>query len=457
MTVNFERRKVSSMDNGSRGTWGSRLGFILAAAGSAIGLGNIWRYPYVTGQNGGAAFVLLYLGCVLLIGLPVLIAELSLGRKTTLNPVGAFRSLAPRSLWPGVGYLGVVTGVGILSFYLVIAGWTLGYLVRTIIPSGENFTEFVANPVEEIFYFTAFLLLTTYVVLGGVEKGIERWAKFLMPALFLIMLALVAYNLTLEGASKGVEFYLNPDFSKIQGSTVLAALGQAFFSLSLGMGTMITYGSYISKKENIPVSAVAVALSDTMVAFLAGLMIFPALFSMGIEPTSGPALVFNVLPGVFAMMPGGVVIGAAFFILLMIAALTSTVSLLEVPVAFLVDQKQWSRKKAVWILSGLTFVLGLPAALSQGTVQWFTEVQFLGQTGWLDIMNRLFSDISLPLGGLFICLFVGWVWGTKNAFEEVEVGATTTTVRYARLWPFLIKFICPVVIFIVLLNIFGVF
>lgn len=445
------------MENNGRGTWGSRLGFILAAAGSAIGLGNIWRYPYITGQNGGAAFVLLYLGCVLLIGLPVLIAELSLGRKTTLNPVGAFRTIAPGSWWPGVGYLGVVTGVGILSFYLVIAGWTLGYLVRTVIPSSEGFGEFVANPVEEIGYFTVFLLLTTFVVLGGVEKGIERWSKFLMPALFLIMLALIANNLTLEGASKGIEFYLKPDFSKIQGSTVLAALGQAFFSLSLGMGTMITYGSYISKRENIPVSGVAVAFSDTAIAFLAGLMIFPALFSVGVEPTSGPALVFNVLPKVFESMPGGTIIGLAFFILLAIAALTSTVSLLEVPVAFLVDQKKWSRKKAVWIITAFTFVAGIPSALSQGTVEWFTKAEFLGQTGFLDIMNRLFSDISLPVGGLFLCIFVGWAWGTKNAFEEIKIGASDSTIRFTRLWPFLVKFVCPVVIFVVLLNIFGVF
>jgi len=445
------------MENNGRGTWGSRLGFILAAAGSAIGLGNIWRYPYITGQNGGAAFVLLYLGCVLLIGLPVLIAELSLGRKTTLNPVGAFRTIAPGSLWPGVGYLGVATGVGILSFYLVIAGWTLGYLVRTIIPSSESFGDFVANPVEEIGYFTLFLGLTTLVVLGGVEKGIERWSRFLMPALFVILLALIAYSLTLEGASKGIEFYLKPDFSKIQGSTVLAALGQAFFSMSLGMGTMITYGSYISKKENIPVSAVAVAFSDTMVAFLAGLMIFPALFSVGIEPTSGPALVFNVLPKVFESMPGGTIIGLAFFILLAIAALTSTVSLLEVPVAFLVDQRKWSRKKAVWIITAITFVAGIPSTLSQGTVEWFTTVQFLGQTGFLDIMNKIFSDISLPVGGLFVCIFVGWVWSTKNAFEEIKLGASESTINLTRLWPFLIKYVCPAVIFIVLLNIFGVF
>ncbi|HWP81518.1 MAG TPA: sodium-dependent transporter [Bacteroidota bacterium] len=443
-------------DNG-RGTWGSRLGFILAAAGSAIGLGNIWRYPYVTGENGGAAFVLLYLGCVLFLGLPVLVAELSLGRRTTLNPVGAFRALSSSKYWPWVGYLGVVTGVGILSFYLVIAGWTLGYIVRSFIPSSETFAQFVANPVEEIGYFTAFLLLTSFVVASGVEKGIERWSKFLMPALFALLVGLIVYNLTLDGASKGVEFYLKPDFSKITGSTVLAAMGQAFFSLSLGMGTMITYGSYISKKENIPLSATAVALSDTTVAFLAGLMIFPALFSVGMEPTQGPALVFNVLPKVFETMPAGTIISLAFFVLLAIAALTSTVSLLEVPVAFLVDQKKWSRRKAVWVITAATFLLGLPSTLSQGTSDFFTNVMFLGQTGFLSIMNRLFSDLSLPIGGFFICLFVGWVWGTRNAIEEIQIGAGASAAWFTKLWQFLVRFVCPVVILLVLLNAFGVF
>ncbi len=436
-------------DNG-RGMWGSRLGFILAAAGSAIGLGNIWRYPYVTGQNGGAAFVLLYLGCVLVIALPVLIAELSLGRRTTLNPVGAFKTLSSSKYWPLVGYLGVITGVGILSFYLVISGWTLGYIIKEITNQVGTFGDFVRDPMNEIGYFTAFLLMTMYIVLGGVEKGIERWSKFLMPALFVLLVGLIAYNLTLEGAAKGIEFYLNPDFSKITGSTVLAALGQAFFSLSLGMGTMITYGSYISKKENIPVSAAAVAFSDTLIAFLAGLMIFPALFSVGMEPTQGPALVFNVLPAVFAQMPGGQLIGVAFFVLLAIAAITSTVSLLEVPVAFLVDQKKWTRKKAVIVISAATFVLGLPSALSQGTSEFFSSMTFLGQTGFLDIMSFIFSDLALPIGGLFISLFVGWVWGVDKAMEESLLNTSPWMAKMMSGWGFLIRYVCPLLIFLVL-------
>ncbi|MEX2191283.1 MAG: sodium-dependent transporter [Bacteroidota bacterium] len=445
------------MEDTGRGTWGSRLGFILAAAGSAIGLGNIWRYPYVTGENGGAAFVLLYVGCVLLIGLPILIAELSLGRHTTLNPVGAFKKLSSSKAWPLVGYLGVITGAGILSFYLVVAGWTLGYIVRTILPSSESFGQFVANPLEEMGYFLAFLGLTLYVVLGGVEKGIERWSKLLMPALLIILVALIIYNLTLDGAMKGVEFYLKPDFSKIQGSTFLAALGQAFFSLSLGMGTMITYGSYLSKKENIALAGTAVALFDTFIAFLAGLMIFPALFSVGIAPTQGPSLVFEVLPRVFEGMPGGMFLGLFFFILLAIAALTSTVSLLEVPVAFLVDDKKWTRKKAVWVVSGIVFILGIPSALSQGSVEFLSSMNILGQADFLSLMSFVFSDLSLPIGGLFICIFVAWVWGASRAFEEIKIGAGSLTITLLGLWKFLIKYICPVIIAVVLLNVFGVF
>ena len=439
------------MGQTGRGMWGSRLGFILAAAGSAIGLGNIWRYPYITGQNGGAAFVLLYVACVFVIALPVLIAELSLGRRTNTDAVGAFKTLSQSKKWPFVGYLGVITGVGILSFYLVIAGWTLGYIVRSIIPSSENFVEFIANPLEEIGYFTAFLMLTMFVVLGGVEKGIERWAKFLMPALFVLLAGLIVYNLTLDGAAAGIEFYLKPDFSKINGSTALAALGQAFFSLSLGMGTMITYGSYISKKENLPLSGTAVALADTGIAFLAGLMIFPALFSVGLEPSQGPALVFNVLPSVFAQMPGGQFIGLAFFILLAIAALTSTVSLLEVPVAYMVDQKKWTRKKAVIVVAAATFLLGLPSALSQGTVGALGSLTLFGQTGFLNIMSFVFSDLALPIGGFFISIFVGWVWGVGKAYEEALLNTSPMTAMMMKLWGILIRYVCPLSILTILI------
>lgn len=438
------------MDQNARGVWGSRLGFILAATGSAIGLGNIWRYPYVVGQNGGAAFVLVYLACVLLIGLPVLIAELSLGRKTTLNPVGALKKISQSKYWPAVGYLGVVTGICILSFYAVIAGWTIGYIFRTIFHSTTSFGEFVADPISQIGYFAIFLGLTVFVVLGGVEKGIEKWSKILMPALLILLVSLIAFVMTLPGASAGVEFYLKPDFSKISGSTILAALGQAFFSLSLGMGTMITYGSYLSKKENIMSSAVTVGLADTLIAVLAGLVIFPALFSVGMTPSQGPGLVFNVLPTIFEQMPGGTIVGIAFFVLLAIAALTSTVSLLEVPVAFLVDQKGWSRRKAVWILSFFVLLVGIPSALSQGAVSGLSSITLLGGTDFLSMMNFVFGDLSLPIGGFFLSIFVGWVWTSRKAKEELLVGTSGVSTPLLAIWSFLLKFVCPVVILIVL-------
>ncbi len=438
------------MESNTRGTWGSRLGFILAATGSAIGLGNIWRYPYVAGQNGGAAFVLMYLACVLAIGIPVLIAELSMGRHTNLNPVGAFKKISRSRAWPLVGYLGVATGVFILSFYAVIAGWTIAFIFRTLLHTPTSFDDFLANPYSQIGYFALFLGLTLFVVLGGVERGIERWSKILMPMLLVILFGLIAFSLTLPGASAGVEFYLKPDFSKITGSTILAALGQAFFSLSLGMGTMITYGSYLSKKENVVTSGVAVGFSDTLIAVLAGLVIFPALFSAGLEPTQGPGLVFNVLPTIFEQMPAGTLIGVLFFVLLAIAALTSTVSLLEVPVAFLVDQKGWSRAKAVWILSGLVLVVGIPSALSFGAVAELTSLEVFGQTGFLNMMNFLFGDVSLPVGGFFLAIFVGWIWTTSKASDELSIAAESSNRLLLNAWGILLRFVCPVVILVVL-------
>ncbi|MEW6743502.1 MAG: sodium-dependent transporter [Planctomycetota bacterium] len=445
------------MNTSARGAWTSKLGFVLAAAGSAIGLGNIWRFPYVTGMQGGAAFVVVYLACVFAIGVPVMIAELTLGRHTALNPVGAIRAVSKSRWWPLVGYLGVVTGVGILSYYAVIAGWTVGFIVRTLSHSESSFESFVAEPTVGIGYFALFLILTAGVVVGGIERGIERWTKILMPLLFLILLGLIVFSLTLEGASKGIEFYLKPDLSKIRGSTVLAALGQAFFSLSLGMGTMITYGSYISKRENIPVAAVSVGLADTLIAVLAGLVIFPALFSVGEAPTAGPGLVFKVFPKIFEMMPGGTIVGVFFFVLLAIAALTSTVSLLEVPVAFLVDQRKWSRRKAVVIVTALVFVVGLPSALSQGTVSFLSSVAWPVIGGFLDQMDFIFGQFSLCLGGLLLAILVGWVWGARKACAELLIGAGSRYAALAPGWAFMIKYVCPITIILVLLNVTGVF
>ncbi len=440
----------------TRAQWGSRIGFILAATGSAIGLGNIWRFPYTTGENGGAAFVLVYLICVIVIGLPVLIAELSLGRYTQRNPVGAIKAIVPKSTWRMLGYLGVLTGIVILSYYSVVAGWTIGYIVKTCTHSTETFGHFIADPKSEFGYFIIFLSLTTLVVLGGIKKGIERWSKILMPLLFIILLGLILFSISLPGAEAGIKFYLNPDFSKITGKTILAALGQAFFSLSLGMGAMITYGSYISKKTNLITSATAVALSDTLIAVMAGLVIFPALFAVGMQPAQGPGLVFNVLPQIFNQMPGGTVVGVFFFVLLAIAALTSSISLLEVGVAWAVDELKIARKKATIICSGAAFLIGVPSAMSQGYSSFFSGLHFLGKTGFLDIVDFLFGSFALTSGGFLLCIFIGWKWGAKEAANEILLGSLDNKTIILNIWKFLIRFVCPVIIFFVLLNIFEI-
>ncbi|MBN1558980.1 sodium-dependent transporter [candidate division KSB1 bacterium] len=443
-----------------RDAWGSRIGFVLAAAGSAVGLGNIWRFPYVTGQNGGAAFVVLYILFVLLIGMPVMVAEVVVGRHARRNPVGAFRRIAPKGLWYLVGFLGVATGIGILSYYSVIAGWTFGYFIKTLFgafsrtltpeESIEIFNRFVSHPAMSIGYLFVFLLLTTIVVMGGISSGIERWVKILMPLLLALLVILTLRSVTLEGARKGLEFYLKPDFSKIDGGAVAMALGQALFSLSLGMGAMITYGSYLGKRENIIVSAGWVCFFDTLVAVIAGFLIFPALFSMGLDPAGGPGLVFIVLPTIFPEIPLGTFFGTGFFLLLAVAALTSTISLLEVTVAYMVDEKKWRRKPAALFMSSLAFVLGIPAALSFGGVAWLSRLPRIG-LGFLDLMNISLGNYSLTLGALLIAIFVGYKWGIAGVRAEVEEGGNVFFFR--KIWTFLIRFICPVAIFAIFVYI----
>jgi NSS family neurotransmitter:Na+ symporter len=438
-----------------RGSWTSKTGFILAAAGSAIGLGNIWRFPFTAGQNGGGAFVLIYLGFVALIGVPVLLAELSIGRKTERNPVGAFKALVPGSRWPAVGGLGVITGFGILSFYAVIAGWTLAYLYRAIVggfgasltaaESGAIFGEIVGDPGLAIGLTVVFLLLTIIVVRGGVSGGIERATKVLMPLLLMILLILAIRSLTLPGGMEGVTYLFKPDFSKITVGVAMSALGQALFSLSLGMGAMITYGSYFPKTENLPFAGASVAFFDTMIAVLAGLIIFPALFAVGVQPDAGPSLVFIVLPTIFDQLPAGGLFGIAFYFLLAIAALTSTISLLEVVVSYFVDERGWKRNRAAWVLGTVCMFLAIPSALSQGGSEALTNM--VGG-GFLNLQNIIWGNYSLSVGALLLCVFVGWKWGVPKARESLETGGFALPV--AGLWSFLIKFVCPVAVAIVL-------
>ncbi len=431
--------------------FGSRIGFILAAAGSAIGLGNIWRFPYTAGESGGAAFVAVYLAFVIVIGVPVLLAELSLGRRTGSNAVGAFKAIVPKSMWSWVGGLGVVTGFGILGFYSVVAGWTLSYAGRaamgefaggmTAEQSGELFGQITGTVVEPIIMSGVFLVLTALVVRGGVSGGIERASKILMPIFFVILLVLAIRSLTLPGANAGIEFLFAPDFSKLTPTAVVVALGQALFSLSLGMGAMITYGSYLDKGENLPVAGIAVAFFDTLIALLAGLIIFPALFSTGASPEVGGKLVFVVLPTIFDKMPMGSAFAVAFYLLLGIAALTSTISLLEVVVAYFVGERGWTRERTVWTMTAGVFALAIPSALSQGANDLLT-------TGlpkdFLSLQSIIFGNYTLTIGALMIALFVGYKWGAPKALAEMR------DLPGARAWAFSIRVLCPLAILVVL-------
>lgn len=424
----------------ARGLWSSRIGFILAGAGSAVGLGNIWRFPTTAGEYGGGAFVLVYLVSIVLICLAVMIAELTLGRHTQLNPVGVYRTLAPGSAWKYLGLLGVLTGWGISSFYSVVAGWTLGYIFKTALGTfsaldaagiEQEFINSITNPKWSIGLHAVFMGLTMFILFGGVKGGIERWSKILMPLLLVILVMLVARAVTLPNAGEGLSFYLKPKLEHFSLQSIAAAIGQAFFSLSLGMGTMITYGSYLSRKANIVSSAGWVAALDTTIALLAGFAIMPAIFAFGLEPTIGAGLIFVVLPNMFNQIPLGNVFGTGFFLLLSIAAITSLISIVEVPAAYFIDERKWSRKKAVLVAGGGAFLAGIPAAL---------------YGNFLDLMNKVFGQYSLIIGSLGVALFVGWKWGVANAAKEIREGNPNFQGRGERLFGFAIRFFAPVAI-----------
>jgi NSS family neurotransmitter:Na+ symporter len=438
-----------------RGLWATRLGFIMAASGSAVGLGNVWKFPYIVGENGGGAFVLVYLICIALVGLPIMLAEFTVGRKTSLNPVGAFQQLKPGTPWVSIGFMGVLAGFLILSFYGVVGGWTLAYMVKALTQSlgqftnpadaGKFFGGFIANTGEVVFYHAVFMGLTIAVVIRGVHGGIERACDILMPTLVIMLVILMIRALTLDGAMEGLKFYLYPDFSKLSGNAILLAMGQAFFSLSLGMGAMLTYGSYLPAKENLTSATLYVVLFDTLIALLMGLVIFPAVFAMGLEPTEGPGLVFSVLPAVFTGMPFGWAASIIFFTLLAIAALTSAISLLEVVVAYFIDQKGWERKKAVLTMGLVIFVIGIPSGLSFGLL---ADSQLFGMT-FFDHVDNISSNYLLPIGGMLTAIFVGWVWGTQEAHKEIE--RHETTFHWAGYWEFVIRYIAPIAVAIVFL------
>lgn len=433
-----------------RENWGSRIGFIMAAAGSAVGLGNIWRFPYLTGMNGGGAFILIYLFFVFVIGLSVMTAEFAVGRNSGKAAVGAYKS--KNRNWTFAGVIGVLSGFLIMGFYPVVGGWALAYIVKSLTgllsapeAIGDTFGGFITSPAEPLIWTGAFLLLNVLIVAKGVAGGIEKAGKVLMPTLLIILILIAVRGMTLEGAGAGLEFLFKPDFSKVTGSTVLSALGQAFFSLSLGMGCMITYGSYLNKGENLPANAFIVTTMDTGAALLAGLAIFPALFAFGIEPTSGPGLVFVVVPSIFAAMGGiGTVLSAFFFVALTVAALTSSVSLLEVVVAYLMDERNMARKKAVYLSSTIMIIMCIFASLSLGAM---SGVTFLG-VGAFDFFDILTDKIFLSIGGLLLCLFTGWTVNKEDLKNELTNNGTISFGLF-EIWYNLVKFVIPVAIAIV--------
>ncbi len=440
----------------ARENWGSRFGFIMAAAGSAVGIGNIWRFPYVAGENGGGAFLLIYVAIILAFGLSVALAEMLVGRTAQKNPAGAFRELGGTP-WMGVGLLGVLTGFIILSFYIVVAGWTLTYIVYML--SGDLagvdpdaaqgiFFGFVADPVKPLVAAGLFMLGVALVVAGGIGNGIERANKVLMPALFVLLILLVLRSITLPGAGEGLAFFLKPDFSKVTTDTVTAALAQAFFSLSLGMGTMLTYGSYLSRKENLPSAGLTVVALDSTVAIMAGLMVLPAVFAMGFSPSAGVGLTFFTLPAVFDAMPGGTLFGVAFFSLLAIAALTSAVSILEPMISYVIEEFGIARRKVVIGASALCFACGIPASLSFGPMSGFTV---FGRN-WFDLMDFLANSVFLPLGGLLTAVFVGWFWG-RPALHAISNEGTLHQ-PWGGVWLFILRFIAPIGISWILISAF---
>lgn len=448
-----------------RGTWGSRLGFVLAAAGSAVGLGNIWGFPTQVGQGGGAVFVVIYLLCVFFVCAPIMIAELAIGRRGRKDPAGSFEAIKPGTPWKLVGLLGILTGAGILSFYAVIAGWTIAYIYFTGTGAvagspeeiGRFFSGFVANAPVTIGLTLVVLATTAGIIIGGVRDGIERITKILMPALLLLLLALMIRALTLPGAEVGLAYYLKPDFAKFLDIRIInAALGQAFFSLSLGMGAMITYGSYLGEKENIAQAAAWVVALDTLVALMAGFIIFPAGFTIpGFDPsTSGPGLIFAVLPRLFAEMPGGHLFGGAFFLMLTMAAITSTISLLEVPTAYLIDSWGWTRHRAVLVLTGVIFLLSIPSALANGASPLLSSLPGVGMD-FLSLMSTIWNNFALPVGGFFIAIFVAWAWRRDDALAQLEAGGGFPGMG---LWLFLVRYVCPVAIgIIIVFTIRGLF
>ena len=447
------------MTHTKRATFGSKIGVILATVGCAVGLGNIWRFPYMLGENGGAAFLLVYISCILFLGIPVMITEFFIGRYSRKNAAGAFKVMAPGTKWSVIGYNGVTAAFLILGYYAVVSGWTLEYIVQAFSGSleGKNatdfadeFTAFSTGVFRPILWTVVFIALTHIIIISGVKEGIERASKVMMPVLFLILIALCVRSATLPGASEGLTFLFNPDFSKIDSSVVLSAMGQAFFSLSIGMGCLITYASYFGKQTNLQTTALQVTILDTLVAVLAGVMIFPAVFSFGIEPTTGPELVFITLPNVFEQLPFGNIWSFVFFVLLALAALTSTISLHEVSTAYVHEEYHVSRKKAAIIVSVGVTIVGILCSLSMGVLSSYT----LFGLNFFNLLDFVTAKIMLPLGGMMICIFTA-KRVDKLLLKEEVTNHGTIRFYFFNTYAFFVKYIAPIAIGLIFLNELG--
>ena len=445
-----------------RAHWKSRTGFILASAGSAVGLGNIWKFPYITGVNGGGAFVLVYLACIVFVGLPVMVAEILLGRSTQKSPVGALRQLAGRSSpWVAFGWLGVASSFVILSYYSIVAGWSLHYswLAITGKIAGAapesfkpTFDAVFASPSLNLFWHGVFMLLTAAVVIGGVSKGLERWSRILMPMLLVMMIALLLKSFTLEGFWKGFDFVFGFHSDQLTEAGILEALGHAFFTLSLGMGSMLTYGSYLKEDDDIVFASITVSLLDTLIALLAALVLFPIIFTFGLEPSAGPGLVFITVPIALSQMTGGGFFAFIFFGLLVFAALTSAISMLEVTASYFIDERGWTRRKATLVSGALVALAGIPSALSGGALfgDWFAGIFGMN---WFDAFDYLASNWMLPLGGLGVAIYTGWKMDDSIRHHHFLSG-TKLAVFFAG-WLLLLRFLVPVAVTLVFLNAVG--
>ncbi|WP_139892308.1 sodium-dependent transporter [Bacillus sp. D386] len=438
--------------------WSSKIGFILAAAGSAIGLGAIWKFPYMAGTNGGAAFFLLFIAFTLFIGAPILISEFVIGRNAQKDAVSAYKVIAPNSKWFLMGWMGVIASVLLLSFYSVVGGWILSYLGRSLlgqitgVANYESlFNNIIENPYESIISQILFILLTIWVVQGGIKKGIERASKYMMPALFILFIILAVRSLTLDGAMEGVRFFLQPDFNKITGESVLLALGQAFFALSVGTSVMVTYASYLPKNENLMKSGFSVVGLNILISLLAGLVIFPAVFALGYDPASGPGLVFVILPAVFNEIAFGGFFMIIFMILLLFATLTSAFSILEIVVAVISKENPEKRKSSAWLAGVITFIVGIPSALSYGILN---DVHIAGKT-FFDLADFIVSNLALPLGSLFISIFIGYVMDKNAVRTELQNGSKLKYWMFNG-WYILVRYVCPAAILLVFLNSIGI-